>query len=41
MNANGTNQVQLTGLPPTTTPNIDSFVGGWSPDGSKIVFAAD
>ena len=38
MNANGTNEVQLTGLPPTTTPNIDSFVGGWSPDGSKIVF---
>jgi Tol biopolymer transport system component len=40
MNANGTNEVQLTGLPPLAAPNInlDSFVGGWSPDGSKIVF---
>lgn len=36
MNANGTNEVQLTGL---TTPNgLDSFVGGWSPDAGKIVF---
>jgi|GEM_PF-4576077 len=36
MNANGTNEVQLTGL--GTPTNLDSFVGGWSPTGSKIVF---
>ncbi len=36
MNADGTNETQLTGLTPPIS--LDSFVGGWSPDGSKIVF---
>ncbi len=36
MNADGTGETQLTGLTPPIS--LDSFVGGWSPDGSKIVF---
>ncbi len=32
MNADGTGQTQV------TSGNIDAFVGGWSPDSSKIVF---
>ena len=38
MNADGTNEQQLTFGVGGTTEFFDSFVGGWSPDGSKIVF---
>ena len=38
MDADGTNERQLTFNQGGATSHLDSFVGGWSPDGSKIVF---